>query len=272
MRIAFSECAPEYSNYVFPYHVWAFLEEGETPATAFAGGFLPARYDLSRFYLARSVRINLAEFRLTGRIRYVQRRCAHISGELLERAAFTYSEPWQRLCDGYFSAQQNAAEHRRGQFVSMLDAPIATHVMAFTDTTDGRPVGLVLLYLDGAVAQYCIPIYDPAYLPISIGNHILATALAEFQERGLDHAYLGTCYSTGSLYKTRFTGMEFFNGYAWSSDRDELHFLLERQAELTGCHLLTFGPYLESYCGGEADSVAGTSIGRWSVGSRAIGG
>jgi len=43
--------------------------------------------------------------------------------------------------------------------------------------------------------------------------------------------YLGTCYEPEALYKTEFKGVEFFNGFRWSNNLDELKTLLTQSSD-----------------------------------------
>lgn len=265
MKIVFSECAPHYGAYVFPYQVWAFLEDGEEAAVAYESGFLPGALDLTRFYLTRSVRVDLKRYVVTGRVRYVERRCADIGAELLDRRDFHWSNAWEKLADGYFDRQEVNADYRRRRFGEMLDSPFATHVMAFRDRRDGSPAGLVPVFAGPGLAQYGIPVYDARYRGVSIGNYMMSSALREFQGRGLRHCYLGSCYTAGDLYKTRFAGVEIFNGYAWSAARDELHFLLDHQDDLAGTHIFEYQPYVDAFCDADVASLRSRAIGRFTA-------
>jgi hypothetical protein len=71
----------------------------------------------------------------------------------------------------------------------------------------------------------------------------MALTLADFKDRGYTYGYLGTCYTERALYKTRFPGMEFFNGWGWSADRRELHFLVQRDERTPARHLLETDDY-----------------------------
>ncbi len=53
-----------------------------------------------------------------------------------------------------------------------------------------------------------------------------AVFLGKAQDKS--YIYLGSCYSKESLYKTEYKGVEFFNGFSWSSNLTELKYLLER--------------------------------------------
>jgi hypothetical protein len=256
VRVALSECMPDYVSYTFPYHVWGFLDEGETVSTALGLGFLPLSLDLSRFYLTRSIRIHLGEYEPTARTRYVGRRCSHLSSRLVPRSEFELTPPWQELARVYFASRTVAAEHRERRFFEMIDAPFTTHVMQLTDNRSGEPAALVPVYLEpGASAEYGIPVYEPKYLKESIGNHLLAETLATLRSAGCDYAYLGTCYSNQDLYKTRFRGMQFFNGYSWSSDRTELHLFIDRQQPTEQTHLLSTETYLATFANGDPSTL-----------------
>ncbi|WP_405752859.1 hypothetical protein OHA19_35225 [Streptomyces sp. NBC_00012] len=254
MRIAFSERPPDYENYIFSYHVWGFLEKGESVRSAYTQGFLPSAYDLSRFYLARSVRVNLEDLSRTSRIRYTERKCEQIIQTLATRSEFRMSSEWQDLANRYFDAQATRADYRRSRFFEMLDSPLATHVSYLADNDTGAAVGFVPVFIRDGISQYGIPVYDLTYRKVGIGNHMMASTLFQLREENVDHCYLGLCYDTRSLYKTRFPGMQFFNGTKWSGDRGELHFLLEHQDSLKEYHLLGYPQYVDEY--GELDPTS----------------
>jgi hypothetical protein len=265
MRVALSECMPDYVSYTFPYHVWGFLDEGETVSTALALGFLPLAFDLSRFYLTRGIRIQLDRYCATARTRYVGRRSAHLSSRLLPRAEFELTSPWRQLARAYFASRTVAAEHRERRFFQMIDAPFTTHVMLLTDYNTGEPAALAPVYLEpGASAEYGIPVYEPKYTKVSVGNHLLAETLATLRSAGCDYAYLGTCYTNRDLYKTRFPGMQFFNGYTWSSDRAELRLFIGRQQAIEQTHVLSTETYLDAFANGDPSTFANLSL-LWQV-------
>ncbi|HEY3479007.1 MAG TPA: hypothetical protein VGL02_08915 [Streptomyces sp.] len=247
MRLLFSECAPDYAAYLAPYQVWGVLDSEETPAVAFGQGFLPGAYDLSHFYLARSGRIRLDLYTPPARVRYAARRCADLSPALTPATEFAFDTSWRALAAGYLSGRWSGSAFDLDRFTRLLRSPLTTHVLTLVSTADAVPAGLAALYLEGDVGYYAAAVYDLSRRRSGIGGHLTATALSEFQRAGCGLAYLGTCYSTGALYKTRFPGLEFFNGHRWSSDRDELRFLIDHQSQLVGTHLLEFGPYRETY-------------------------
>lgn len=247
MILQFSECRPDYARYLSPYQVWAVLEPHESPAVALDHGFLPGSYDLSHFYLARSVRIDLGAYTVTGRIRYTARRCAGFAARIVPRRGWAYGAGWQRLAQTYLSRRLAGAGFSPQRLRALLDSPLTTDLLLVTDQATGEPAGLVTLYLEPPAAYYGVAVYDPEQLRLGLGGHLMATALGMLQQTGFTRAYLGSCYSQGALYKSRFPGMEFFNGTRWSADRGELRFLVERQEQLRGTHQLEFAPYRQRY-------------------------
>ena len=88
---------------------------------------------------------------------------------------------------------------------------------------------------------------------------ILSAAEVLFAERGFRHLYLGTCYSQNALYKTQFAGAEFFNGFRWSDDLDELKFIIKRDKKELCQHLLETDAYREEFYGGDLEKIRAAS-------------
>ena len=88
---------------------------------------------------------------------------------------------------------------------------------------------------------------------------MMTSAVALFAERGFKHLYLGTCYSQTALYKTQFAGAEFFNGFRWSDDLDELKFIIKRDKKELTQHLLETEEYREEFYDGEFEKIRAAS-------------
>ncbi len=149
---------------------------------------------------------------------------------------------------------------------ALFAAPIISHLLVFTDTDTGREVGGATLYLEGrALAFYYYAFYDLNYYARNLGMFMMTSAAALFAERGVKHLYLGTCYSRTALYKTQFAGAEFFNGFRWSDDLDELKFIIRRdQQELTQ-HLLETDEYRGKFYRAGLDKITDASAFRVKV-------
>jgi len=272
VKLLFSEQNSDYENYQFPYAVWALPEPDETPADIFNAGFLPSSRQLDRFYLCRQVRVNLPRFKPSSENRRILRKGADLRVELVPREKFDYTPQRRAFFKTY-------ADHRFGQDVmtferldGLFDAPIISHLLVFTDGADGREVGVATLYLEGkALAFYYYAFYDLAYYARNLGMFMMTSTVAQFAGQGVQHLYLGTCYSQAALYKTQFAGAEFFNGFRWSSDLKELKYILHRDHQDLRQHLLETAEYRKEFYGGELEKITSASLFSVKLGRRMPG-
>lgn len=248
MKLLFSEAAPDYEHYIFPYAIWGFPEAGETPADFFEGGFLPSTRELDRFYLARHIRVRLKDFEASSENRRILRKGGGLSWKLLKREEFTLTEERAAFCKKYADARFGAEVMSEERLRTLFGSPVATHIMVFSEGE--REVGYVVLYLERPrVAFYYYSFYDLTLFEKSLGLFLMTSAVRHFCDDGFEYLYLGTCYSERALYKAQFSGFEFFNGFSWSTHLAELKFLVSRQGEKPGKHLLESQEYLEKFHG-----------------------
>jgi hypothetical protein len=136
----------------------------------------------------------------------------------------------------------------------------------FTDAARGNEVGVATLYIEGReLAYYYYAFYDLNYYARNLGMFMMTSAVALFAERGFQQLYLGTCYSQTALYKTQFAGAEFFNGFRWSDDLDELKFIIRRDKKELDQHLLETGEYRDEFYKGDLGEIADASAFRVKV-------
>lgn len=256
MKLLFSEAAPDYEHYIFPYAIWGFPEAGETPATFFESGFLPSTRELDRFYLARQIRVRLKDFQASSENRRILRKGTGVTWRLQKREEFTLTEERQAFCKKYADARFGAEVMSEERLRTLFSAPVASHIMVFQEGE--TEVGYVVLYLERPrVAFYYYSFYDLSLFEKNLGLFLMTSAVQHFSTDGFDHLYLGTCYSERALYKTQFSGFEFFNGFSWSTNLGELKYLVGRQGQTPGKHLLESQEYLSNFHGKTPKELAG---------------
>jgi arginyl-tRNA--protein-N-Asp/Glu arginylyltransferase len=257
MKLLFSEQNSDYANYQFPYAIWAVPEAGEKPADIFEAGFLPSSRYLDRFYLCRQVRVNLAKFKPSSENRRILRKGAGIEVKLVARDKFDYTPERRQFFKTYADIKFGKDVMSFERLDALFDSPIISHLLVFTDAETGKEVGVATLYLEGkALAFYYYAFYDLNYYARNLGMFMMTSAVTLFAERGLKHLYLGTCYSDSALYKTQFTGAEFFTGFRWSDNLKELKFLLNRDQKELRQHLLETEEYRELFYHGKMEKLA----------------
>jgi len=260
MKLLFSEQNSDYETYQFPYAIWAMREEGETPADIFNAGFLPSSRHLDRFYLCRQVRVNLERFKPSSENRRILRKGEGIKVEVMPREKFDYTPERRQFFKAYADVKFGSDVMTYERLDSLFNTPVISHLLVFTETETGRELGVATLYIEGsALVFYYYAFYDLNYSNRNLGMFMMTAAAAEFAARSVKHLYLGTCYSENALYKTQFLGAEFFNGFRWSDDLNELKFLIERDKKKGGGHLLENLEYRKQFYADDLAKIAGAS-------------
>jgi arginyl-tRNA--protein-N-Asp/Glu arginylyltransferase len=260
MKLLFSEQKSDYDHYQFPYAIWAVPEPGESPADIFNAGFLPSSRELDRFYLCRQVRVNLAGFKPSSENRRILRKGASIDVKLVPRDKFDYTPERRQFFKTYADIKFGNDVMSFERLDSLFASPIISHLLVFADAEKGTEVGAATLYIEGReLAYYYYAFYDLNYYARNLGMFMMTSAVALFAERGFRHLYLGTCYSQNALYKTQFAGAEFFNGFRWSDDLDELKFIIRRDKKESDLHLLETEEYRETFYRGGMEEIGGAS-------------
>jgi arginyl-tRNA--protein-N-Asp/Glu arginylyltransferase len=260
VKLLFSEQKSDYDNYQFPYAIWAIPEAGETPADVFNAGFLPSSRDLDRFYLCRQVRVSLAKFKPSSENRRILRKGAGIDVKLVARDKFDYTPERRQFFKTYADIKFGKDTMSFERLDALFAAPIISHLLVFTDAEKGNEIGVATLYLEGrSLAFYYYAFYDLNYYARNLGMFMMTSAAALFAERNFKNLYLGTCYSDNALYKTQFAGAEFFNGFRWSDDLDELKFIIQRDQGELRQHLLETEAYREEFYKGDLAKMADAS-------------
>lgn len=260
MKLVFSEANADYAHYIFPYVVWGFPEASETAADFFERGFLPSSRYLDRFYLCRQVRVALAQFSPSSENRRILRKGEGITCRLVPRQEFDFTPERREFFKSYADNRLGKETITYERLDALFSAPIISHVLIYTETQTGAEIGYAAMYLqESALAFYYYAFYDLTYLNKNLGMFMMTSAVEFFANRGFKHIYLGTCYSKSALYKTQFTGLQFFNGYRWSENLEELKHMIKRGETVATEHLLENKVFLDEYCDGTLEKVASAS-------------
>ena len=260
MKLLFSEQNSDYEHYQFPYAIWAVPEEGETPAEIFDAGFLPSSRNLDRFYLCRQVRVDLKRFKPSSENRRIIRKGKGIEIELVPREEYNYTDERRKFFKTYADIKFGKDVMTFERLDGLFSSSIISHLLVFIDSATNREVGVATLYLEGkSLAFYYYAFYDLNYYGRNLGMFMMTSAVELFADSGVKFLYLGTCYSQTALYKTQFAGAEFFNGFRWSSDMDELKFIIKRDKKELTQHLLETGEYRGKFYDDNLGKIADAS-------------
>ena len=199
-------------------------------------------------------------FKPSSENRRILRKGAGIEVKLVPRDKYNYTPERRQFFKTYADIKFGKDVMTFERLDGLFGSPIISHLLVFTDTKNGAEVGAATLYVETReLAYYYYAFYDLNYYARNLGMFMMTSAVTSFAERGFKHLYLGTCYSPTALYKTQFAGAEFFNGFRWSSDLDELKFIIRRDKKELYQHLLETEEYQDEFYGGEPEKIAESS-------------
>lgn len=244
MRYLFSEFAPNYQKYHFPYQVWLKKEPGDDVAEIYDRGFLPMRNLPNVYYLCRSVRVDLSKFFPSSENRRILRKTENLSWETKLHIG---SPAVYELCKRYLASRFGNQYVSPSGLKSIFGGKIFNRVFVWKDGQ--KEVGYAVCFEDDGLLHYAHAFYEPEYSGKNLGVRMILQAVIEAKEAGKKYAYLGTCYHQAAFYKLEFSGVEFFNGFGWSRDIEELKWLVDRRSEeyllRDKDYLANFGPLRE---------------------------
>jgi len=228
MKLFFSEHLPHYESYSFPYQVWGLQEPNDDRNDLLSRGFLPSRMKIGLWYLARSFRIDLTKFIASSENRRVIKKTIPYHFTIQSSSTYKISNSellWMRQYIIDTIGEVAISDHA----IKRIFSPhLSNPVFMWRKQDDDRIAGMVpVMVLKGSMF-YWMAFLNPAMNASGLGSRMMLEAIQWAQKDGLAHAYLGTVYKPSALYKTNFSGGEFFDGARWNSSMEALSYLVEK--------------------------------------------
>jgi len=227
MKLFFGEFPANYERYHFPYQVWLLKERKDRISEIYEMGFLPVRSIKNLYYLCRSVRVNLDKFQISSENRRILRKTKDYHWRLIKLDRFDYTPKIQKTCKDWFGGRFGKGKISAAAVRKIFRGGIFTHV--FVWSLKGKTVGYAIVFIGDNLLHYAHVFTDPSLAKSNLGVRMMLQAVLWAKENKKKYAYLGSCYLKSTLYKTEYAGVEFFNGYSWSGNLEELKYLLERE-------------------------------------------
>lgn len=225
MKRFLSENTVDYTTYTFNYAAYCLKESQNELSEIYALGYLPYTGNLQIegdiFYLARSLRVDLARFEDTSENRRVNRLIEPlgIQLEVIEKANYAIeNEAFQTFCQNYINERIGEDNMTLERWYYILSREVGTHLFRFY--TQEKTVGYVLAAKNNDLLHYWFAFFDTELMRThSLGKWMMWRLIRWAKENNLKYTYLGTAYKPSALYKIRdHKGLEFFDGYGWNND------------------------------------------------------
>jgi len=247
MKLFFSEFPANYAEYHFPYQIWLLREEGDDLEKIYENGFLPIRNLPAVYYLSRSVRVDLSKFELSSENKRILKKTENFESDLVPLTKFNYTGEIQKFCKDYADQKLGRGLFPTASIKAIFSNNIFNYVFVFKEISRQNQVGYAVCFISGNLLQYAHAFYDLNYLKENLGARMILEAVNWAHRSKKRYAYLGTCYEESALYKTEFRGVEFFNGFRWSGDLEELKELIRKSEGFGEDYLLKSKEYLEKF-------------------------
>jgi leucyl-tRNA---protein transferase len=238
MKVFFSENNPDYSTYTFNYAIYALKESQEELDDIYEKGFLPYTGNISLekeiFYLARSLRVNLADFENTSENRRVIRLVEPLEIQLsvIKKTDFDLNDPgFKAFCGNYIAERIGDDNMSLERWDYILKQSTGTHFFKFYN--DQQVFGYVLAAITSKAVQYWFAFFDTAFMRShSLGKYMMWAVIDWAKQNQKTYVYLGTAYKPAALYKIRdHKGLSYFDGNGWNTDVKHLKTLCETDLE-----------------------------------------
>jgi len=252
MKLFFSEFRPNYQKYHFPYQVWLLKEPADQVEKIYENGFLPIRSIKNVYYLARSLRVDLSKFKLSSENRRILRKTQNFESDLIPLSKFNYTPQIQKFCKEYMVSRFGKPSITAAGIRSIFKSGIYNYVFVWRERLTQKEIGYAVCFVSPNIVQYAHSFYDLIYFHQSLGARMILGAVKWAKESGKKYIYLGTCYDKSALYKAEFEGVEFFDGFKWSNNQEELKYLIQRENQE---YLLKDKEFLEMFHQGDLKTI-----------------
>lgn len=227
MKIFRSESFVDYKTYTFNYAIYCIKENQSEIPQIYAKGFLPYSNDVhlhqETYYLARSLRVELSQFKESSENRRVSRKIESLSPsfKVIPIDEFSIDEPaFKDYCLNFASARfSDKISMERLNYI--LHTKSISHVFEFCIAD--KKVGYVISIIKNGTLHYWFAFFDLNLQEYSLGKWMMFSVIKWAHEQNFSFVYLGTCYGEKSLYKVRdFKGLSYFDGNQWESNMKSL--------------------------------------------------
>ena len=238
MKIFRSESFVDYKTYTFNYATYCIKEHQEELPDIYNEGFLPYSNNIAlqeeTYYLARSLRVELKEFKESSENRRVARKIESLAPtfEVVPIKDFNVNDPEFKAYCLNFANKRFSEPISNERLDYILHSKSISHIFRFKIAE--KEVGYVISIIEQGCLHYWFAFFDLDQQVFSLGKWMMFSVIKWAFDQKLDHVYLGTCYGEKSLYKVRdFKGLSYFDGNQWVSDMKKLKLKCKTDSEFT---------------------------------------
>lgn len=184
-------------------------------------GYLFTRTGKGEMYQTRSVRVDLAKFKLNSENRRVLRHTENIILEIADIPYDNYHWGIHKLGKDFYATKfgdKTFSAQKIKELITDKEKSNFNKLLIFRQKKDNLAVGYVVCFENAEILHYCYPFYDLNSIIPNLGIGMMTKAIVWAQEQGEKYVYLGSYKDDKAKYKLQFEGVEWFDGKTWQTD------------------------------------------------------
>ncbi len=207
--------------------------------TYYNEGYVFTRIGKGAMDQTRSARIDLSKFELTSENRRILKKVENVS---IAAASIPYvaydwtigkmAKDFYEARDAEFSAnkiKELLTNKEKSNFTTLFIFTEASgaqaEALASSSTTQQSPAGYAISYESKNILHYSYPFYSGENKDLGLGMMLKTILWAK--EQGKKYIYLGSLQRPSDTYKLQLSGIEWFDGSAWTTDLDKAKEILK---------------------------------------------
>jgi arginyl-tRNA--protein-N-Asp/Glu arginylyltransferase len=202
---------------------------GDANTSAMYGdGFVFTRIKRGAMTQTRSVRIDLKKFELSSENRRVLRKTENIEMRITRLPHPDYDWRIAKMGFDFYTKKFGKKTFSANKIKELLTSEQSNYnlLMKFIDHDSKESVGYAICFDNKDLLHYAYPFYNLNSSISNLGMGMMTKAIVWAKEQDKKFVYLGSAKNSTAIYKTQFSGFEWFDGKEWQTNIEELKKIL----------------------------------------------
>ena len=215
---------------------------GKNISAMYERGFVFTRLGLGVMTQTRSARIDLGKFELTSENRRVLRKTENLAIKTTALPHPDYDWRIHKLGFDFYAKKFGPKIFSANKIKELLTSAESNfNLLMEYDYNDGiasasprndnknKPVGYAICFQNSDLLHYAHPFYDLNCKIPNLGIGMMTKAIIWAKKNGKKFVCLGSAQNPSAIYKTQFSGFEWFDGIEWKTDIEKLKAVLQNK-------------------------------------------
>lgn len=189
-------------------------------------GFVFTRIGKGHMTQTRSVRIDLDKFALTSENRRVLKKIEGVKLGITPLPHPNYHWQIHKLGFDFYTKKFGAKTFSANKIKELLTTDKSNFNLLLEYIANTEPAGYAICFENSDWLHYAYPFYNLDAGIDNLGIGMMTKAIVWAKENGKKFVCLGSAQNPAAVYKTQFTGFEWFDKKKWRTDISELKRLL----------------------------------------------